>query len=822
MIWFTLALFVVSFLIVALLTPKPELENARAQTLDDVNFPRATEDAPIPLVLGRVRMKAPNVIWFGNFRSVPIREKVKTGLFSSTRVTVGYQYFLTMDLALAMGPGIVLKEIYVDDKIAWTGTTSGVGPSAVSGVGISFGGYKKGGKMNMGGFFYSGAFNTTDQPVDSIIAGQVGGANVPAYLGTSHITLDGELGESAQLRKMAFVLECYTNALGLPNNGKVGDDMNPAEALYQVLTDTWRGLGVDPALIDTATLQAIGTVLYNEGNGVSVQVTAETTGKKVVEEILRQIDGVAYQDPITGKIIFKLIRNDYDPLLLPTYDENDIIKIENFSRSGWDEVIAQVKVSFSQRDSDSDAVAISQDMATAGMIGRLRSTTISMPFCYNPTLANELASRERAQYSVPLFRMTLQMNRNANTLRPGDVFKIDWDDYGISNLVMRVQEFDFGSLLDGKLVVRCLQDNFALSTVVIAPPPGTSWIAPTVEPQPIAVSEVVEMPRFYMNRLQFPLPDGVAGAIPLALKPSSPSTSYDMLAGNTSGGLDIREPQELIYPATGTLTAQYLDSAGFATGLDATGFVLGNFSGEDFEGAGTLAALRNGELGILYGNGEFMGFLNASQNIDLTWSITNVYRGLFGTRPKTHPINTRFYQVRMEMLGIGSLDDIGETSTLYYKLLDRVGETPIEPEDVVEATKLMQRAARRPQRVRNLQLGGARTGIVIGPATGNLTLTWARSNREATTVTVETDADQTPNISDAISERYHIEVFNNGSPVAALSTDNWAGPTSRVINFALTSLTGQGEIRVTAEWDYSPNPEVDALDYASLPITFAQ
>jgi hypothetical protein len=822
MIWFTLALFVVSFLIVALLTPKPEFENVRAETLDDVDFPRATEDAPIPLVLGRVRMKAPNVIWYGNFRSVPIIEKIKTGLFSSTRVTVGHRYFLTMDLALAMGPGVVLKEIYVDDKIAWSGTTSGAGPSAVNNVGISFGGYKKGGEMNMSGFFYSGAFNLTDQPVDSIIAAQVGNANVPAYLGTSHITLDGEIGESAQLRKMAFVIECYTNALGLPNGGKIGDDMNPAEALYQVLTDTWRGLGINPALIDTTTLQNIGNTLHSEGNGVSIQVTAETNGKKVVEEILRQIDGVAYQDPTTGKIIFKLIRNDYDPNTLDVYDENDIIKVENFSRSGWDEVIAQVKVSFPQRDSDSDAVAISQDMATAGMVGRLRSTTVSMPFCYNPTLANQLASRERAQYSVPLFRMTLQMNRNANTLRPGDVFKVNWDDYGISNLVLRVQEFDFGSLLDGKIVIRCLQDNFALSTVVIAPPAGTNWQPPVVAPQIITVSEIVEMPRFYMKRLQFPLPDGRAGAIPLALKPSSASSSYDFLAGKVSGNLDVREPQEVPYPATGTLTAQYPESAGFATGLDTTGFTLANFSGENFVPAGTLAQLRNGELGILYGNEEFMGFLNAVQNPDLSWTLTNVYRGLFGTRPRTHPINTRFYQIRSELLGIGSLDDISETGILYYKLLDRVGPTPINPNAVTQASKTMNRLARRPQRVRNLQLDGQRTNITIGPNTGSLTLTWARSNREVSTVTIETDPDQTPDISDALNERYHIEVFNNGSLVSQLSVDNWAGPTSRVIDFSLTSLTGQGEIRVTAEWDYSPSPEVDAIEYAFLPITFAQ
>jgi len=822
MIWFTLALFVISFLIVALLTPKPEIENARAQTLDDVNFPRATEDAPVPLILGKIRMKAPNVTWYGNFRTEPITEKIKTGLFSSKRVVVAHRYFLTMDLALAMGPGVVMREVYVDDKIAWTGNTGGGAAYGVSGIGISFGGYKEGGAMSMGGVFYSGSFDIGEQPVDSIIEDLVGAGGVPAYLGTSHISLDGELGESAQLRKMAFVLECYTNSLGITGGGKIGDDMNPAEALYQIMTDQWRGLGISPSLIDTTTLAAIGEVLYTEGNGVSVQVTAEATGKKVVEEILRQIDGVAYQDPATGRIVFKLIRDDYDPDLLDIYDESDIIKIENFSRSGWDEVMAQVKISFPQRESDSDAVAISQDMATAGMVGRLRSTTLSMPFCYDKNLANQLASRERAQLSVPLFRMTLQMNRNANTLRPGSVFKVSWADYGISELVMRVQEFDFGSLLDGKLVVRCLQDNFALDTVVFLPPPDTGWVAPVVEPTEILVSEILEMPRFFMNRVQFPIEDLKAGVIPLAVKPSSASSSYDLLAGIASGNLDVREPQQVVYASTGTLLAAYDQLSGFAGGYDTTdGFTLINVTnGDNFVPAASEAEARQGEIGLLYGNGEFMAFRGVVDNGNGSWTFSNIYRGLLGTAPKTHPLGTRFYQLTVDMYGEGTLDDLTETGTLYYKLLDRVGPESIDPADIAEASKAMVRWARRPQRVRNLRLDGSRTAVLVDSETGAVDLTWARSNREASLIALESSADETPDISDAPAEVYDVEIYNNGALVPTLSSDGNSG-TSKTIDFSLVALNGPGEARVIARWDYA-GTDYENIDYAFLPFTFSQ
>jgi len=47
MVWFTLALFAVSFLLTALLSPAPDVEEARPEGLDPNNFPRESERLPI-------------------------------------------------------------------------------------------------------------------------------------------------------------------------------------------------------------------------------------------------------------------------------------------------------------------------------------------------------------------------------------------------------------------------------------------------------------------------------------------------------------------------------------------------------------------------------------------------------------------------------------------------------------------------------------------------------------------------------------------------------------------------------------------------------
>ena len=86
------------------------------ESLDPENFPRATEDAPVPLVLGCARVKGPNTLYYGDFRSEPITEKIKVNIFKSKRITVGYKYYLTMDMGICLGPGGRLKKIWIDSE----------------------------------------------------------------------------------------------------------------------------------------------------------------------------------------------------------------------------------------------------------------------------------------------------------------------------------------------------------------------------------------------------------------------------------------------------------------------------------------------------------------------------------------------------------------------------------------------------------------------------------------------------------------------------------------------------------------------------------
>ncbi len=109
---------------------------------------------------------------------------------------------------------------------------------------------------------------------------------------------------------------------------------------------------------------------------------------------------------------------------------------------------------------------MAQNMANIYSQGRLKSTTASYPGITVGTLANEVAHRELAQMTVPLFKAQLEVNRTIDTLRPGDPFIFSWAEYNIVQVVMRVQKFSLGELLNGKLVLEAVQDEFATSSTI--------------------------------------------------------------------------------------------------------------------------------------------------------------------------------------------------------------------------------------------------------------------------------------------------------------------------------------------------------------------
>jgi len=73
MFWVQLILLVVSSIVSYALRPKPPVPKPAA--LEDFDIPVAEQGRPIPVVFGTILLTGPNVLWYGDLRTTPIKEK---------------------------------------------------------------------------------------------------------------------------------------------------------------------------------------------------------------------------------------------------------------------------------------------------------------------------------------------------------------------------------------------------------------------------------------------------------------------------------------------------------------------------------------------------------------------------------------------------------------------------------------------------------------------------------------------------------------------------------------------------------------------------
>lgn len=71
--WWYVAVFVVALVVSYAMTPKPQSQPPAG--LGDIQAPTAEEGREIPVLFGTRDIKGPNVVWYGDLRSVAIRKK---------------------------------------------------------------------------------------------------------------------------------------------------------------------------------------------------------------------------------------------------------------------------------------------------------------------------------------------------------------------------------------------------------------------------------------------------------------------------------------------------------------------------------------------------------------------------------------------------------------------------------------------------------------------------------------------------------------------------------------------------------------------------
>ena len=610
-----------------LLAPKP-----KAAKEDEIEVPTATEDRIKPYFVGTVRHLSPNAIWYGDFSTKKIKQG---GLgFLAGNPTIGFKYFIGIQLDLGWGKVDALRRIELGGEEAWTGNIAS-GNFTIDKKEL----FQSDPVKN--GFQATGVFYPGDgvQAVDPYVAGKVGGF-VPAYRDDALIVFKGltsggaYIGNSPTFPEIKIDVSRYPNTLGVTGGKHIVNtfDANPVCALHEFMTreNNEFGGGFIDAQFDLNNWRAAADAVFAEGIGCSLLITTEREVDNVIESYLKLIDAVINVNMNTGLLELKLIRFDYDPDTIPHFTDDDFTEV-NYTRGSWQETLNEVRLSYSDRTAEhTDRIAAAQDSASASGNGEVITSDIDIEGIATPSLANTIVWRELKSLSIPLGRMTGKMNREGYELSGGMVFKWSSVKFGVNAMIFRVSEASDGDFIE----VKCVQDVFSLGSTAFNVPDAPGWQPPTLDAVNISLAAIFEQPYFFHqtsdNRI-----------FTVASPANGSQQSYDLRTKLTTETNYVERLTSVGYTPNGTLNAQFISDSGSLVIVPGAGM-------EDIPNAVTPEEIATGR-GLIQIDSEILAYESFTVDGSGNFVFSNVWGGLLDTLKATHAAGARAWFIAEEI-----------------------------------------------------------------------------------------------------------------------------------------------------------------------------
>jgi hypothetical protein len=429
-------------------------------------------------------------------------------------------------------------------------------------------------------------------------------------------------------------------------------DANPAFIIYECLTNTDWGMGAAASQIDTAAFEAAAATLWEDDFGLSMMWVQQASIEDFIREVLDHIEAVLYISPSTGKLVLKLIRDDYDEGSLPEINQ-DNARLTNWQRKAQGELITEVAVTWTNPRNEQEEVVYAQDNAGIAVNG-LVSDGRNYYGVRSRALAQKLAHRDLRAASMPLASCEIELDRSFWDLVPGDCVKVDTPEDGISQIIMRVMSVDYGKPGDPAIKVRLVEDVFGKPIQEYDDAPTSEWVDPVPDPVDATSVQVLTLP-YLFQELQ------VAGDY------EYPEAFGAVLAASSTSGISAYQLYEL---ETDYEPVAAYDYSTLRRGLLATALVPAVTS--------TITGLTSQTDGPQIKAGSWL-FIGSGTDADLeiadvtAWDGTTatVKRGTLDTVPKAWPIGTPVWVMNAQAIADPTIRS--DTEAVSYKVLTRTG-----------------------------------------------------------------------------------------------------------------------------------------------------
>lgn len=630
---------------------------------------------------------------------------------------VGYDYYFGALMGVCRKSCDELVAIDVGDRRAWEGSVTSNATIQINKPELFGGEDREGGIVAAVDVQFGAEDQTVNPKLQSMLSGMVSAWRGVTTLFADGLMVSGSAYPKPWSHRWRRTHRGWDGGTWYPEKVRINltgpaDEpiaaMNPAHILYQAYTDRDFGRGLARSRLDDAVWRAAADTLHAEGFGLCLGWKRQDKISGFIQTVIDHIGAAVYTDPVSGKLVLKLVRDDYDPETLPLFTaDTGLLGIDDDDAGAQDSGINEVIVKFiSPVDGKDRSVRVS-NAAAVHALGGVSSLTRDYPGVPTAGLALRLAQRDLRTLSGFIKRLKVRLDRRGFELQQGSVFRIADPSRGIANMVLRAGRVEHGEFGDGTITVTGLQDVFGLPSTSYVTPQGSGHVPPVLTPMPIDGGLLLEVP---YRDLAATLPaEEFSSLTPtsayvaaLGRAPTSTTLGFELRTRVGSGAFELA--------AEGSCTP----AAELAVAADpaATALTIVNGSG-----------LRNVTAGTALLLGDEICRLDA---IDLVTMTVTVGRGCVDTVPAAHAVGAPVFFY--DGAAVAPDTEYASGVTLQGKLLTLASSGRLAEASAPTLSVTFAGRAAKPYPPQQLRVCG-----VLWPATAiaadEIELTWVHRNR---------------------------------------------------------------------------------------------
>ena len=685
-------------------------------------------------------------------------------------IKVGYHYYMNVQFALAHA-GCTLLAVKGGDRFAFEGEVSGEASVSIDKPSLFGGPDREGGWRGVIDFMPGEPTQGVNSDLANAVLAATGYEHIPAYRGitTAYFkgsTLSGYTGSSGGLENDPGLSSSFLWSSMNPyfkdvkfrlkrcwegwNSAKATitvngvDHANPAHIIYECLVNSDWGRGYPTVDIDDTSFSEAADQLHSEGFGLSLEWKNQTQIDEFISDICEHINASLVEDRVTGKWRLILVRDNYDPATLTVLDESNC-KVSDFQRKSMSDTVNEVVVSYTRPDDGEEDTVTVQDVANFASQGQVNSQKREYPGIGDRDLAARAGLRDLKTLSKPLAKVTIEANREAFSLYPGQPFKLVWPRLGLDGVIFRIGSMNLGTLTDGKIEIEAVEDVFGLPSSVYSKPQPIGWVDTNRSPEPVETYRIFE-PSYYelytstdsADRLDWP--DDVGFGVVMSDAPNEDSTSLTLYDNDLTKVVGSGEFTPML-----VLTQDLPQEAGPSTA--------------HFDPSAHPDILMYWDGGGLAWIDDELVNLTA---IDTVNGEVTVERGSVDTVPKAHTAGATVWFYRR---GIAAFDPTMRVAgeTVNYKLLSKTSEGTLDPSNAPTVNYTFQNRQLRPYAPGNVKIEGEYFPEVQN-ANFDPTITW--SHRDRTQQLADPIDFTVGDIGPETGTTYHLRIYDENGNLA--------------------------------------------------------